>query len=124
MRTRGPSLRLTPASSSKAHAAVACPVSARSRWHGHRSPHRRMTQLTQLQEGRRLTRLRTASSAWRAFGLGTALAGILIIGAGSVAFGIGYFLFFHGSHGQPPELISLRGVPGLVFLSAKTFFRG
>src|SRR3954452_16673574 len=121
MRTRGPSLRLTPASSSKAHAAVACPVSARSRWHGHRSPHRRMTQLTQLQEGRRLTRLRTASSAWRAFGLGTALAEILIIGAASVACGIGYHLIVHDSYGELVNFIALGGVVALIFLSANAF---
>src|SRR3954449_5116348 len=121
MRTRGPSLRLTPASSSKAHAAVACPVSARSRWHGHRSPHRRMTQLTQLQEGRRLTRLRTASSAWRAFGLGTALAEILIIGATSVACGIGYHLIVHDSYGELVNFVALGGVVALIFLSANAF---
>ncbi|MFL5324136.1 MAG: exopolysaccharide biosynthesis polyprenyl glycosylphosphotransferase [Microvirga sp.] len=80
-----------------------------------------MTQLTQLQEGRRLTRLRTASSAWRAFGLGTALAEILIIGATSVACGIGYHLIVHDSYGELVNFIALGGVVALIFLSANAF---
>ena len=80
-----------------------------------------MTQLTQLQEGRRLTRLRTASVAWRAFGLGTALAEILIIGAISVACGIGYHLIVHDSYGELVNFIALGGVVALIFLSANAF---
>ncbi|HKG85619.1 MAG TPA: hypothetical protein VKB16_21085 [Beijerinckiaceae bacterium] len=80
-----------------------------------------MTQLTQLQEGRRLTRLRTASSAWRAFGLGTALVEILIIGATSVACGIGYHLIVHDSYGELVNFIALGGVVALIFLSANAF---
>src|SRR5829696_2321117 len=82
------------------------------------SPH---DQLTQLQEGRRLTRLRTASSAWRAFGLGTALVEILIIGATSVACGIGYHLIVHDSYGELVNFIALGGVVALIFLSANAF---